>query len=221
MSCHPWWSSRHEIQRYNLPTKPTLGVPLGTPERRWRSCRCRCWWNSQHLCVACWTLWLEGLSRWSRWDEGMKSDVVWKFFFKPWSGKTPKTNMKLCRDRAWMRTHNFPPFPSFFRAKTQMSLGRHFPTPWPIPVWPGTWICFHRLCGRAESMVHAGRGCSIVSGQFHEGKDQLKKSTPKFKVAPEKWGWLEEGYFPFKKAYFQGYARLPERIIQDKGWWAK
>ena len=66
-------------------------------------------------------------------------------------------------------------------------------------------------------MVHAGRGCSIVSGQFHEGKDQLKKSTPKFKVAPEKWGWLEEGYFPFKKAYFQEYARLPERIIQDKG----
>ena len=38
-------------------------------------------------------------------------------------------------------------------------------------------------------MVHAGRGCSIVSGQFHDGKDQLKKSTPpKFNIAPEKWG---------------------------------
>ena len=67
-------------------------------------------------------------------------------------------------------------------------------------------------------MVHAGGGCSIVSGQFHDGKDQFKKSTPpKVNIAPEKWGWLEEDHFPFKKAYFQGYARLPDKIIQDKG----
>ena len=53
-------------------------------------------------------------------------------------------------------------------------------------------------------MVHAGRGCSIVSGQFH-GKDQFKRSTPpKFNSSPLKKGWLEEGYFPFKEAYSQG-----------------
>ena len=45
-------------------------------------------------------------------------------------------------------------------------------------------------------MVHAGGGCSIVSGQFH-GKDQFKRSTPpKFNIAPEK-GMGGRGLFSF------------------------
>ena len=46
-------------------------------------------------------------------------------------------------------------------------------------------------------MVHAGRGCSIVSGQFH-GKDQSKRSTPpKFNSSPLEKGMVGRGLFSF------------------------